>query len=273
MIEDSWVETAGGRLFARRWQPDGASAGAPIVLLHDSLGCVELWRDFPERLAQVTGHTVIAYDRLGFGRSDAHRGRLGLDFIASEARQGFAALCRHFALERFVAVGHSVGGAMAAECAATFPEQCQALITLAAQAFVEARTLAGIRDAAQVFAQPGQLQRLERYHGAKAAWVLDAWVNTWLAYAFRDWRLDEVLAKLRCPLLVIHGEEDEYGSRRHPERFAGRATSPVETLLLPGCGHVPQRERSAEVLEAVARFLATLDHGANEGISLPAREP
>jgi pimeloyl-ACP methyl ester carboxylesterase len=163
---------------------------------------------------------------------------------------------RHFALERFVAVGHSVGGAMASECAAVLPQRCQALITLAAQTLVEPCTLAGIQAAARTFAQPGQLERLQRYHGDKAAWVLDAWVDTWLADEFRDWSLDETLPKVRCPLLAIHGEHDEYGSRLHPERFATLAAGPSQMLILPGCGHVPQREHPEQVLQAVARFLS-----------------
>ena len=256
MSEDSWIDSRGGRLFARRWQPEGEPQDAPLILLHDSLGCVELWRDFPMRLAQAAGRTVIAYDRLGFGRSDRHPGRQGFDFIAAEAQQGFAAVCQHFALEGFVAVGHSVGGAMATECAAALPERCQALITLAAQTLVEPCTLAGIRAAARTFAQPGQLERLQRYHGDKAAWVLDAWVDTWLADEFRDWSLDETLAKVRCPLLAIHGEHDEYGSRLHPERFAALAAGAAQMLILPGCGHVPQRECPEQVLQAVARFLS-----------------
>ncbi|WP_394559197.1 alpha/beta fold hydrolase [Aquipseudomonas alcaligenes] len=255
MSEDHWIESADGRLFARRWQAQGDTQGASLMLLHDSLGCVELWRDLPERLALTTGRTVIAYDRLGFGRSAAHPGRLDFDFIATEAQHSFAAVCRHFALERFVAVGHSVGGAMAAECAAAFPEQCQAVITLAAQALIEERTLAGIRVAAQAFAQPGQLERLERYHGAKAAWVLDAWTRTWLADEFHHWSLEQTLLRVHCPLLAIHGEQDEYGSLQHPERFAALTAGPVQRLTLPGCGHVPQREQPELVLDAIARFL------------------
>lgn len=264
MSEDLWIESSEGRLFARRWQPQGEAHGAPLVLLHDSLGCVGLWRDFPERLAQATGRVVLAYDRLGFGRSDAHPGRLGFDFIASEARQGFAALCQHFALKYFVAVGHSVGGTMASECAAAFPEHCQALITLAAQTLVEERTLAGIRAAAEAFAKPGQLERLQRYHGDKGDWVLDAWISTWLADEFRHWSLDETLPRVRCPLLAIHGEHDEYGSQLHLERFAALTAGSVQAMLLPGCGHVPQREQPERVLEAVASFLG---RGASASIA------
>lgn len=167
------IATPQGMLFAQSWTPK-QTHGAALVLLHDSLGCVALWRDFPLQLAQATGRTVIAYDRLGFGASAAHPSTLPTSFVADEAHQGFAAVLAHFGLHTFVALGHSVGGGMAVCCAATYPRQCQALITIAAQAFVEDRTLAGIRQAQAEFTQPGAMDRLAKYHGAKADWVLHA---------------------------------------------------------------------------------------------------
>ena len=262
-FEDLWIATPEGQLFARRWTPAPAAVapspsatGAPIVLLHDSLGCVALWRDFPAQLARATGRDVIAYDRLGFGRSDPHPGPLALDFIHTEAHSGFAALQRQLGLGRCVLLGHSVGGAMAAVCAAEFPQQCQALVTESAQAFVEERTLAGIRQARTAFARPGELQRLHKYHGGKARWVLDAWISTWLDPAFRHWSLDAVLPNVQCPVLALHGADDEYGSSQQPERFATLPAGPSTLQLLSGCGHVPHREQAELVLEAVRDFLA-----------------
>ncbi|HEX6928300.1 MAG TPA: alpha/beta hydrolase [Gammaproteobacteria bacterium] len=250
------IVTARGRLFVKRWMPPGAAGRAPVVLFHDSLGTVELWRDFPGQLALATAREIIAYDRAGFGQSDPRPGALGMNFIRDEASGSFSDLCEQLALERFVAFGHSVGGAMAVACAAAFPGRCQALVTESAQAFVEDRTLDGIRDARQAFAPPGQLERLEKYHGGKAAWVLAAWIDTWLSEDFRNWSLDEDLCGLRCPILAIHGDRDEYGSLRHLERIAALAGGPVVTKTLPDCGHVPYRERQRAVTHAVKAFLA-----------------
>ncbi|WP_321812630.1 MULTISPECIES: alpha/beta hydrolase [unclassified Burkholderia] len=276
VTEETWVETPQGRLFAKRWRgvpaqataatgpaapvqaapmPAAPMPAAPIVLLHDSLGCVELWRDFPAQLARATQRDVIAYDRLGFGRSDRHPGQLGTTFVRDEADQGFRALLERFGIDAFVAFGHSVGGGMAVGCAAAYPARCRALVTVAAQAFVEDRTLDGIREAGQQFDAPGQLERLVRYHGDKAEWVLRAWVGTWLSPAFRGWSLDDALPRVRCATLAIHGEQDEYGSDVHPKRIAARVAGPSSFLLLDGCGHMPHRERSGDVLAAVATFL------------------
>ncbi|MFJ4452985.1 alpha/beta fold hydrolase [Pseudomonas sp. NPDC089392] len=251
---EHWINTAQGKLFAQEWAPPQAQ-GAPIVLLHDSLGCVALWRDFPQQLAQTTGHRVIAYDRLGFGRSDAHPGVLRLGFVEDEAQQGFTALREYFGLGDFIIFGHSVGGGMAVACAAAFANQCVGLITESAQAFVEARTLEGIRAANLQFAEPGQLQRLQRYHGSKAEWVLRAWVDNWLAEDFAGWNLDIVLAQVRCPLLSLHGDNDEFGSPAHPERLQALAGGPGRVRLLQGCGHVPHREQAEQVLAEVLQFL------------------
>ncbi|WCM91294.1 alpha/beta hydrolase [Acidovorax sp. NCPPB 2350] len=254
---DLWIDHPRGRLFARHWSPAQAQrALAPIVLFHDSLGCVDLWRSLPARLCEATARPVIAYDRLGFGRSAARAGRPPLDFIAEEAREFFPALRGQLGIGRFVALGHSVGGGMAIECAARFARDCEALVTIAAQVFPEERTLAGIRQAREQFRDPAQVQRLMKYHGDKAPWVLDAWIERWLDPAFAPWSLAGVLPGVACPVLAIHGGQDEYGSTRHPRRIGELAAGAAEVAILPGAGHVPHREDEPGLLALVARFLA-----------------
>jgi pimeloyl-ACP methyl ester carboxylesterase len=190
---------------------------------------------------------VIAYDRLGFGKSDPYPGQLGIDFIREEAQVAFPALCDQLEFDRFVGFGHSVGGGMAIAAAAAFPARCQAVVTESAQAFVERRTTESISDAKRAFAQESQLDRLKKYHGDKAEWVLNAWIETWLSPAFAGWNLDEDLAGVQCPVLAIHGENDEYGSVAHPERIGALARGPATVAILRACGHVPHREKEAAV--------------------------
>ncbi|MGH7018918.1 MAG: alpha/beta fold hydrolase [Brevundimonas sp.] len=254
-VSDHLIPTPSGTLFARRWSPVEGADRPAIILFHDSLGCVELWRDFPERLASATGCSVVAYDRLGFGRSDAHPATLSIDFMRDEASTSLPALLADLMIDRFIAFGHSVGGAMAVSCAAAWPDACAAVITESAQAFVEDRTLHGIREAKANFADPAQVARLARYHGDKAPWVLDAWIETWLAPAFAGWTMDAELAQLACPLLAIHGDLDEFGSLAHPRRIIDQAGSGGTQLILQSCGHVPHREQVDDVLKAIRAFL------------------
>lgn len=255
---DTWIDGRGGRLFARLWSPAAPASDVPLILFHDSLGSVELWRDFPAALAAQSGRTVVAYDRLGFGRSDVRRGPLPLDFIAAEADGGFADLRRQLAIGRFALFGHSVGGGMAVNCAAHHAETCVGLITESAQSFLEDRTVKGLEEAREFFKDPAQVARLERYHGDKARWVLDAWIESWLHPEFENWSLRAVLPQLRCPALAIHGVEDEYGTTRHPELIAELSGGPTRLALMPDTRHVPHREKEAEVIAMVADFVREL---------------
>jgi pimeloyl-ACP methyl ester carboxylesterase len=253
--DETWVETRRGRVYTRTWRVDKPEVAAPVVLLHDSLGCVELWRDFPQRLAVATGRSVVAYDRIGFGKSDPSPDLPARSFVRDEAQSTFKSVIDALQIGRFIAFGHSVGGGMAVEIAARLPSACAALITESAQAFVEPRTVEGIRQAQRDFSRPGQLERLQKYHGDKTRWVLSAWIDTWLSPAFSDWSLDEALRQVTCPLLAIHGEQDEFGSVEHPRRIASGARGSATQHVISGCGHVPHREMPDAVLGFVSAWL------------------
>ncbi len=257
IIADHAVPAPGGRLFARSWSPEaGTAPDATIVMIHDSLGCTELWRDVPAALAERTGRRVVAYDRLGFGRSDPHPGRLGRDFVAGETAAGLLPVCDHLGLGPVALVGHSVGGGMAVSAAPQLGARCEAVAAIATQAFIEEHTLQGIRVAQAHFADPDQVRRLARYHGDKTAWVLDAWIGTWLDPAFARFSLDEPVARMPCPLLVLNGDGDEYVSSNHPDRIRTHATGPLRIRIVPGCGHVVHREQPEIVVAEVAALLA-----------------
>lgn len=252
------VPTALGDLYAESWTPQASSLSRldPLVLLHDSLGCVALWRDFPAQLAQTTHRQVIAYDRRGFGRSTPRADRLPFSFVTDEAHDSFAAILEYFALTSFAVLGHSVGGGMAIGCAAAHPERCSAVVTLAAQSFVEPKTLDGIRQAQAYFSQSEPFKRLTHHHGPQASWVLSAWLDTWLEPAFLDWQLDSSLATVSCPGLFIHGERDPYGSTEQAKRISRQSAGSSTLRLIEECGHNPHRERTQQVLSDIQEFLA-----------------
>lgn len=248
------INTPRGQLYSCMWQVE--SEQAPIILLHDSLGCVALWRDFPEQLAQSTQRSVIAYDRLGFGQSSLHPQQLQANFVTQEAQDDFAQVLAAYAVQQFVVMGHSVGGGMAIACAATYPKQCVALITEAAQAFNDDQIRQEIQNAANLFQDPQQLARLAKYHGDKAKWVLDAWVNTWQSAAFRDWNLDECTHLVQAPSLILHGEHDEYGALAHPQRLAENLGDFVQLRIISGGKHILHKEQPELILTTIHDFLA-----------------
>lgn len=258
-VTDAWVNHPQGKLFTRTWTPVGDLSGVPILLFHDSLGSVELWRNFPAELSAATRRKVIAYDRLGFGKSDAYTQEFPLDFIGDEARTFVPALLEQLDLKRFIALGHSAGGGMIVNVAALYPQAVVALITEAAQAFPEDQTLNSIAEAREQFKDEGQVQRLAKYHGDKARWVLNAWTESWLHPGFKAWTLKDVLPRVTCPLLVIHGVHDEYGSLRHPEMIGELSSGPARVEIIPETAHVPHRENPELIVQMVAEFVKNLE--------------
>lgn len=253
-FSDTTVAVTGGTLAVRQWNGENNTL-APIVLLHDSLGSIELWRDFPATLAQATKRRVIAYDRLGFGRSGARQGLPSHHFIREEAEIYFPQLMKALGLSSYLLLGHSVGGVMALTIAATHPQQCQLVVSISAQSFIEERTLSGIREAKALFAQDGQFEKLAKWHGDKARWVLDAWTETWLSPSFRSWSLDPDLARVHCPVLAIHGDNDEYGSVEFPRHITRKVGGVAQNEIIVDCGHVPHRQKPDEVLALVCAFI------------------
>ena len=199
---------------------------------------------------------MIAYDRLGFGKSNLHPAQLDADFVVSEATENFKALLVAYELDDFVVMGHSVGGGMAVACAAVYPQQCVALITEAAQAFNDDKIRREIQAAGQLFQDPQQLARLAKYHGEKAQWVLGAWVNTWLSPKFEHWHIDQQAALVQAPSLILHGELDEYGSLAQPERFKANLADLAQVHIIQGGHHILHKQQPHLVLKIIQDFLA-----------------
>lgn len=254
MFEEIRINTPHGNLYAKKWFPEKIDNQTPIVLLHDSLGCTKLWRDFPEILAMKLSRCVISYDRLGFGQSDVSTAVFGLGFIEDEAKTFFPYVKKAFSLNKYVLFGHSVGGGMAINIAASDPD-CVGIISESTQAFVEDITLAGIKNAEEAFKNEVQIARLEKWHEGKAKWVLSAWIDTWLSPTFSNWSLSSNIAQVTCPVLVLHGDNDEYGSKAFPEYIANNTGGGSTMLVLQGCGHVPHKEQTHEVIESIIVFL------------------
>ena len=254
-IVESSVEKPYGTLYVKEWLPDVLASEIPIVMLHDSLGSVKLWRDLPEMLATILSRRIVAYDRLGFGQSDVRVEPPSVNFIKEEASIYFPEIKNHLSIDKYILLGHSVGGGMSLNIAAN-DKDCTAVISISAQAFVEDITLQGIKTAKKMFEKPGQIERLENWHGNKATWVLKAWIDTWLSPDFLRWNLNYCIHHVTCPVLVIHGDNDEYGSIAFPEFIANNVLGCSTKLIIENCGHFPHKENTNEVLDAIVNFIS-----------------
>lgn len=250
-----FVKVPGGEIFVKTWAPAHPLDSTPLILLHDSLGCVEIWRDFPAKLSEKINRVVIAYDRLGFGRSSQRASLPSFDFVREEAEIYLPALLKQLEITECILMGHSVGGGMALTAAALLPN-IKAVISESAQAFVEERTKNGIASSKIAFQNADRLEKLKKYHGDKAEWVVKAWTDVWLAPEFATWSLQNVLPQVHCPILIIHGDKDEYGSVKFPDMICDLAGGRSSKIVMEGCGHVPHKERESEVLELVRNFLS-----------------
>ena len=257
LTRDTLVPAQGGRLHARVWALTSEELECPedaFVLLHDSLGSVDLWREFPALLAAELKRPVVAYDRLGYGRSDPAGALPPPDFVSLEAQAGLKPVLDALGIERATLVGHSVGGGMGVYAGVQMPQRVQALITIAAQAFPEDRTLQAIAEAKIQFQDEAQLARLKKYHGDKARWVVDAWTDSWLSSEFANWHLREALPQLKCPVLALHGEHDEYGTAIHPQTISTQCGGPSRMVLMPETYHLPHREKPQAVVQEILAF-------------------
>jgi len=240
----------------------GGDASLPtIVLLHEGLGSVAMWRDFPAHLASVIGTGVIAYSRRGYGASSPRAAAYEPDYMHREARETLPALLDYWGLDRPVLVGHSDGASIALIYGAE--PQCRAagIAALAPHIFVEDISIESISAAKEAFATSDLADRLGRYH-ADVQHAFRGWNDGWLDPAFRDWNLEALLPDIRCPVLAIQGEDDPYGTMAQIDGIERGITAPFARLDLPGCGHSPHREKPMETLAALAAFHRRIAEGA-----------
>lgn len=252
--EDLVIDPGGRSLAARWWRPADDLPDAPaIVLLHEALGSIDMWKGFPERLAAQLGCPVLAYDRQGHGGSPPLEGPRDMAYVHDLALQELPAVLDFCGIEAPILFGHSDGGSIALIHAARHP--VRALVTEAAHVFVEDLTLSGITDNVEVWQNTDLPQRLARYHGDKTEALFFAWADTWRQAPFRYWNIENLLPDITCPALVIQGTGDEYGTDEQVHAITRQLGGTAESLLIPDCAHIPHLQAQPRVLEAVAGFL------------------
>jgi pimeloyl-ACP methyl ester carboxylesterase len=233
------------------------AAGKPtIVVLHEGLGSVSMWRDFPAQIADATGCGVLVYSRYGHGKSERLQEKRGPQFMYHEATVVLPSLLAQLGIERPILLGHSDGGSIALLYAATFPTNLRALILLAPHVFVEDLTVQSIAAIGTDYQTTDLPTKLARHHD-HAGEMFWGWSDIWLDPVFRGWNIEDCLNRIRCPVLTIQGEQDEYGTLAQVEAIERRLAG-AQKLILADCGHSPQRDQPAKTLEAISIFLRNI---------------
>ena len=251
------VHVAGHRLEVLR-QPPPDPGAATIVFLHEGLGSASQWKEFPERLSTLCGCGFLTYSRWGYGGSDARPRPWPADFLEAEATVVLPELLGATGVTRPVLFGHSDGGTIALMYAAAVPDGVRGVLCEAAHVMLEDISIQGITRARDRFLHGDLRSRLRSQHGAHVEDTVLGWTENWLQAERREWDIRESLRQIHCPVLVIQGRDDDFGTLEQVEAIVTGVGGPAEKLILDACGHIPHRERQREVLDAAASFIRQL---------------
>jgi pimeloyl-ACP methyl ester carboxylesterase len=249
-----------GRRIEYRFVEPTVDRGLDLVMLHEGLGSVSMWRQFPEQLARVTGCRTLAFSRHGYGSSSPLDAPRRVDYMHEEARIWLPAILERLEIRRPVLFGHSDGASIALIHAAMPGSDVAGIIALAPHVKVEELTVRSIAAAKAAYLDTDLRARLSRYHADvdSAFW---GWNRIWLDPAFRNWNIEALLPSVRCPLLAIQGEDDEYGTMEQVASIL-RAVANSRLLALPACRHAPHRDQPQEILKAAQEFVGLVALGA-----------
>jgi len=243
-------------------RPDAAPT---IVMLHEGLGSVGLWGDFPQKIAAATGAGVFVYSRAGYGQSSPGKLPRTVSFMHEEACDVLPRVLEAIGFDRGILLGHSDGASIAAIYAGSVQDhRVRGLALLAPHFFTEEMGLAEIRRADAAFASGRFREKLQRWH-ADVDCAFRSWSEPWLDPEFRNWDITEALGYIRVPILIVQGDNDQYGTLKQLDVAQQECFCPVETVVLPGVRHVPYREAPELTLDAVAGFINRLMRDHHEG--------
>jgi pimeloyl-ACP methyl ester carboxylesterase len=249
--EHAFVQVGGRRIEVR------TIAGEPgrptLVFLHEGLGSVAMWRGFPARVAEETGCAAVVYSRYGYGASEPLAEPFGVDYMHREALDSLPALLATLGVERPLLVGHSDGASIALLYAGS-GRPLRGVVAMAPHVFVEELSVRSIAAARVAFETTDLAAKLGRYH-ADARRTFYGWNDIWLHPDFRRWNIEACLGAIGCPVLVIQGADDEYGTMAQVDAIAAQVAGPCEVLRLENCRHSPHREQHERTLAAIADFV------------------
>jgi pimeloyl-ACP methyl ester carboxylesterase len=244
-----------GKRLETLWIEPAAPVARPtIVMLHEGLGSIALWKDFPHRLASRTGCRVLVYSRYGHGNSDKLMEKRQVAFMHHEGEVALPELLDKLGIAQPILLGHSDGGSISLIFAGKYPERPRALILEAPHVFVEDLSVTSITQAKTNYQTTDFPQKLGRYHQHVDA-TFWGWNDVWLDPEFRSWNIEEYVPAIRCPILCIQGEEDEYGTIAQVKAIQAQVPG-TEIVMLAKCKHSPHRDQPEALLDRMADFVA-----------------
>lgn len=265
LSDSGCLDVAGQRLEYRMTGPR-PDAAPTIVMLHEGLGCAGLWGDFPDKLAAATGAGIFVYSRAGYGQSSPVALPRPLTYMHDEAREILPRLLSAIGFRRGLLLGHSDGASIATIYAGSIQDhRVRGLILIAPHFVVEDVSIASIAEAKTAYAQTDLRAKLARWHKDPDN-AFRGWNDAWLDPQFREWDISQELAYIRVPILIVQGEDDQYGTVKQIEVAREECYCPVEVALLPGAKHSPQREAPDATLKAVSDFAGRLLRDHAEGM-------
>ena len=227
-----------------------------VVMLHEGLGCVKMLRDVPEKIARLTGCNVMAYDRLGHGRSDRlPKSHVHNEYILDEACKFLPEVLDQCDLPKAFLWGHSDGGTMALLFAGRFPQRVSGVITEAAHVYVDSLTIQGIKTAVKAWDAGNLREKLANYHGNNVDGIFHRWSTIWLSDTFAQWNIESLLKDITAPVLAFQGADDHYGEPGQLMSITQKTGGRSQRVMIPGCGHIPHLQAFDAVAQKAVGFI------------------
>lgn len=256
-----------GKRLEAAWFGPPPEEAPTLIFLHEGLGCLEMWKDFPKKLGEATGCGVFVYSRLGYGKSDPCPLPRPLSYMEEEGLSTLPAIINLLKIKECLLIGHSDGGSIALVYAGGTPAfPLRGLITEAAHVFCEDISVRAIRRAGEEYLYGDLRRKLEKYHGPNTGLAFWGWHNAWLDPDFRSWNIERFLPGIRVPLLAVQGKEDQYGTLAQIRAVQNGTRNGVEVLVLDRCRHAPHQERPKVVFEAMQSFILRVLVKKNEAL-------
>ncbi|MFZ6012590.1 MAG: alpha/beta fold hydrolase [Bacteroidota bacterium] len=229
-----------------------------LVFLHDSLGCIELWRDFPKKLGELAQCNILIYDRQGYGKSSPFSNPVRDNSYMEGEADILPEILAKCSIDQAILFGHSDGGSIALIAAAKYPQGVLAIVTEGAHIFVEEVTVKGIKAAITAYHTTDLKTKLTKYHGDKTEAMFRAWANTWTTEEFSAWNIEHFLPSITCSSLIVQGENDEYGTLKQVDGIVNQVSGAVHKFILPNVSHSPHKEAPEKILRRSAEFILSL---------------